>query len=111
MSVWLDVRRQRKEREIEMDLLSGTTRSEKYQPAGGLARWLLQRLRRVKGTEPRLALLDRLSLTPRHSVALIVAEGRKLLVATSPEGPAAFCVLDASVPSTFHDRSSVQLGG
>jgi hypothetical protein len=49
-------------------------------PGGGLAGWLLERLRRSRRPPPRLELLE--------------AEGRLFLVATSPEGAPAFYALD-----------------
>ncbi len=63
-------------------------------PAGGLTGWLLHRLRGGSRREPRLALLERISLAPRQSLALVEAEGRRFLVATSPEGAPAFYALD-----------------
>jgi hypothetical protein len=62
--------------------------------SGGLAGWLLKRLRSKCHARPRLELLERISLAPRQSLALIEAEGRLLLVATSPEGAPAFYALD-----------------
>ena len=44
--------------------------------------------------EPRLALVERITLAPRQSLALIEAEGRRILVATSAEGGPAFYPLD-----------------
>ncbi|MGA2671940.1 MAG: flagellar biosynthetic protein FliO [Terracidiphilus sp.] len=64
-------------------------------PRGGLAGWLLARLRKVR-RQPRLALLERIALGPRQSLALVEAEGRRLLVAISPQGGAAFHALDVS---------------
>jgi len=64
------------------------------EPARGLAGWLLERLRRGPRTQPRLALVERIALGPRQSLALIEAEGRRLLVATSQEGAPAFYALD-----------------
>ena len=61
---------------------------------GGLARWLIARLRGRKRAEPRLALLERIALAPRQSLALVEAEGRRILVATSAEGGPAFYPLD-----------------
>jgi hypothetical protein len=43
---------------------------------------------------PRLALVERITLAPRQSLALIEAEGRRILVATSAEGGPAFYPLD-----------------
>jgi len=81
---------------------------------GGLAAWLLQRLKKTERAKPRLALVERLSLTPRHSVALIEAEGRKLLVATAPESAPAFYALDSfEVPALSAEERpfAVQLRG
>jgi hypothetical protein len=63
-------------------------------PAGGLAGWLLARFRGGAGARPRLALVDRIALAPRQSLALVEAEGRRFLVATSAEGAPAFYPLD-----------------
>jgi flagellar biogenesis protein FliO len=64
---------------------------------GGLAGWLLGRLRSGAAQRPRLELLERIALAPRQSLALVEAEGRRLLVATSPEGAPAFYALDEPV--------------
>ena len=61
--------------------------------ASGLAVWILDRLRRTTRTAPRLTLLDRITLAPRQSLALVEAEGLRLLVATSPEGAPTFYAL------------------
>ncbi|HUX43521.1 MAG TPA: flagellar biosynthetic protein FliO [Terracidiphilus sp.] len=63
-------------------------------PIGGLAGWLFGRFSRGRRTEPRLALLERIALAPRQSLALVEAEGRRLLVATSPDGAPTFYPLD-----------------
>jgi flagellar biogenesis protein FliO len=63
-------------------------------PLGGLAGWLLGRLRAGGRRPPRLEVLERIALAPRQSLALIEAEGRRFLVATSPEGTPAFYALD-----------------
>ncbi len=60
---------------------------------GGVAGWLLNRLQKVRGA-PRLAVLERIALALRQSLALVEAEGRRFLVATSPEGTPAFYALD-----------------
>jgi hypothetical protein len=62
---------------------------------GGLAGWLLERLRRSAQPRPRLALLEKISLAPRQSLSLIEAEGRRFLVASSTDGSPAFYPLDA----------------
>ena len=66
-------------------------------PGTGLAGWLLDRLRGSRRPRPRLELLERIALAPRPSLALIEAEGRRFLVATSPEGASAFYPLDAEL--------------
>jgi flagellar biogenesis protein FliO len=63
-------------------------------PIGGLAGWLLERMRGMRRAPARLAVLERISLAPRQSLALVEAEGRRFLVATSPEGTPAFYALD-----------------
>jgi flagellar biogenesis protein FliO len=63
-------------------------------PAGGLAGWLLKRVGAAPRPRPRLALVERIALAPRHSLALVEAEGRRFLVATSPEGAPVFYALD-----------------
>jgi hypothetical protein len=65
---------------------------ETRSPAG-LAGWLLARFRGTTQLPPRLALLERIALAPRQTLALIEAEGRRLLVATSPEGAPTFYAL------------------
>ena len=62
---------------------------------GGLAGWLLGKVRGSKAERPRLALIDRMTLGPKQSLALVEAEGRRILVATSAEGGPAFYPLDA----------------
>lgn len=61
---------------------------------GGLAGWLLARFRTRRQTQPRLALVERITLAPRQSLALVEAEGRRILVATSADGGPAFYALD-----------------
>ncbi len=57
---------------------------------GGLAGWLLSRWRNRSRSQPRLALLERISLAPRQTLSLVEAEGRRFLIASSPEGSPAF---------------------
>lgn len=58
---------------------------------GGLGVWLLARLwTRGRQASARLELLERIALGPRQSLALVEAEGVRLLVATSAEGAPAF---------------------
>jgi hypothetical protein len=61
---------------------------------GGVAGWLQGRLRSHGRARSRLELVERITLAPRHSLALIEAEGRRFLVATSPEGAPTFYPLD-----------------
>jgi hypothetical protein len=61
---------------------------------GGLAGWLLKRLRLERRPRPRLELVERITVAPRQSLALVEAEGRRFLIATSPEGSPAFYPLD-----------------
>jgi flagellar biogenesis protein FliO len=75
----------------------GMVASEKKPAVGGLAGWLLGRLRAGRRSAPRLALLERIALAPRQSLSLVEAEGRRFLVATSPEGAPAFYALDDRV--------------
>ena len=62
---------------------------------GGLAGWVLQRLHASASSEKRLVVLERVTLAPKHALVLVQAEGRKFLVATSPEGTPAFLELGA----------------
>jgi flagellar biogenesis protein FliO len=67
--------------------------------SGGLAGWLLERLRTSGRPKPRLALVERIALAPRHSLALVEAEGRRFLVATSTDGAPVFYALDERIRS------------
>jgi hypothetical protein len=69
-------------------------------PGAGLAGWLLAKLRGERRLRPRLELLERIALAPRQSLALVEAEGRRFLVATSPEGAPAFYPLDGELRPT-----------
>jgi len=53
--------------------------------AGGTRRW--------EKPKPRLALVERVSLAPRQSLALVEAEGRRFLVATSHDSGTTFYAL------------------
>ena len=64
---------------------------------GGLTGWLLARLRFQARPRPSLALLERITLAPRQSLALVEAEGRRFLIATSAEGAPAFYALDPRI--------------
>lgn len=69
---------------------------------GGLTGWLLGRLRGERSGRPRLALLERIALAPKQSLALVEAEGRRFLVATSAEGAPAFYPLDDGLQPASH---------
>jgi len=62
---------------------------------GGFAGWMLKRLRGGRRVAPRLAVLERIALAPRQTLALVEADGRRFLVATSPDGTPCFQALDA----------------
>jgi hypothetical protein len=66
--------------------------------AGRLAGWLLARLGGTGRARPRLKLLERINLAPRQSLALVEAEGRRFLVATSSEGAPAFSPSTKAAP-------------
>jgi flagellar biogenesis protein FliO len=76
---------------------------------GGLAGWLLESLRRAKRPRPRLELLERIALAPRQSLALVEAEGRRFLVATSPDGSPAFFALEARAHRTGSAGSAARV--
>jgi flagellar biogenesis protein FliO len=78
-----------------------TTSSGQKGRVGGVAEWLLSRVRHARGAKPQLAVLERIALGPRQSLVLVEAEGRRLLVATSPEGPPAFYALDECTARSF----------
>lgn len=61
---------------------------------GGIVGWLVGKIRGGERGRPCLALVERISLGPRQSLALVEAGGRRILVATSAEGAAAFYPLD-----------------
>jgi flagellar biogenesis protein FliO len=57
--------------------------------------WILNWIRRGTSQRvPRLQILERIALAPRHTLALVESEGRRFLVATSPEGAPVFHSLD-----------------
>ena len=60
------------------------------EPRQGLGAWLLDLFHRRALREPRLALVERISLAPRQTVALIEADGERLLVAIAADGAPAF---------------------
>jgi flagellar biogenesis protein FliO len=54
----------------------------------------MAKFRQRPRVDRRLALLERIALAPRQSLALVEAEGRRILVATSAEGGPVFYPLD-----------------
>ncbi len=66
--------------------------------SGGLG-WLLRLWQRASQTPARLAVIERISLGPRQSLALVEAEGVRLLVATSPDAGATFFPLSYPIES------------
>ncbi len=81
--------------ELERELQEMDRNSGRNPAIGGWAGWLLARVRATRRHEPRLQLLERISLAPRQSLALVEADGKRLLVATSADGGPAFYPLDA----------------
>jgi hypothetical protein len=65
-----------------------------FQP-GGLAGWLMACFNQRKKRQPRLELIERITLAPRQSLALVEVEGRRVLVACSAESTPAFLPLGA----------------
>lgn len=61
---------------------------------GGLAGWLFARLNSRSRPQPGLVVRERITLAPRQTLTLVEADGRRLLIATSPEGTPAFYALD-----------------
>lgn len=61
--------------------------------AGQLMAGWLGRLRRGEPSAPRLTLVERIALAPRHSLALVEAEGQRFLVAIPADGSPAFLAL------------------
>ena len=74
------------------------TKNNKRNAAGepeGLAAWLLARFRGARHPQQRLQLIERITLAPRQSLALIEAEGRRFLVASSADSTPAFFPIDS----------------
>jgi Flagellar biosynthesis protein, FliO len=61
---------------------------------GGWAGWVMRRVSRISKPRARLELLERITLAPRQTLAMIEADGRRFLVATSAEGSPAFLSLE-----------------
>ena len=72
--------------------------------AAGLAGWILSKLSREPNGRSRLTLVDRISLAPRQSLALVEAEGRRFLVATSQENAPVLYPLDPEAGNSLSPR-------
>ncbi len=72
-----------------------------------MAGWLVGRLKGRGRRQPRLEMVERIALAPRQSLALVEAEGRRFLVATSPEGAPAFYALDEGTARPTVAREAV----
>ena len=66
--------------------------------------WLLNRILHKTRAQPRLTVLERIALAPRHSLSLIEADGCKLLVATSQDGASAFYSFDRTASPLASSR-------
>jgi hypothetical protein len=75
---------------------------------GSFAGWLMRRLRGELRPAPRLAVVERISLAPRQLLALVEADGRRFLVATSPEGTPAFYPLGATGRHAATNRAAAR---
>jgi flagellar biogenesis protein FliO len=83
---------------------SGAASGKDLQEWSGLWAWLLDRFRRRALKRPRLALMERINLAPRQTVALIEADGQRLLVAISPDGAPSFYPLKAVASRSAANR-------
>ena len=72
-----------------------------------IAAWIIDRLRSREKAQPRLSVVERVSLAPRQILALVEADGQRLLVATSQDGAPAFYPLN-SLPSGSNQSRSQQ---
>jgi hypothetical protein len=85
---------------------TNTSAPARAEGPGGLAGWLLQRLGGQSRPRPKLALVERITLAPRQTLSLVEAEGRRLLIATSPEGAPAFYPLDDLRPRAIRSADN-----
>jgi flagellar biogenesis protein FliO len=95
------------EMERERELQETDIKPDRNPAIAGWAGWLLARVRVTRRHEPRLQLLERIALAPRQSLALVEADGKRLLVATSADGGPAFYPLDGR-PAGSAQRSARQ---
>jgi flagellar biogenesis protein FliO len=84
--------------------MSSADREDNMAPVAGWAGWIFNRLRRGARPQPSLQLVERITLAPRQSLALVEADGRRLLVATSPDGAPSFYALDNRRSATSQRR-------
>jgi flagellar biogenesis protein FliO len=82
------------------------TETNQNQAPGGLAGWLLARLQGRAHRQPRLEVIERISLAPRQSLALVEAEGRRFLVACSADSTPAFYPIDAPATRAANPRAA-----
>jgi flagellar biogenesis protein FliO len=68
--------------------------------SGGWAGWLISRMRGGSRPQARLALLERITLAPKQTLALVEAEGRRFLVAACADGAPAIYPLDGQPESS-----------
>jgi flagellar biogenesis protein FliO len=80
--------------------------TRKAPKVGGLAGWLFARLSSRSRPQPQLVVRERITLAPRQTLSLVEADGRRLLIATSPEGTPAFYALDETARSVRPSQSS-----
>ena len=64
----------------------------------GVGAWLIDHFRRRALPARRLAVVERVNLAPRQTIALVEADGQRVLVATSQEGTPAFFPLPSGSP-------------
>lgn len=62
--------------------------------AASIAAWVGRGCKTASLATPSLRIVERIPLAPRQSLALIEADGRRLLVATCPDGPPSLYALD-----------------
>lgn len=93
---WLGQGRREPARTVQSEVMQTEVDGQLPEFPGGLTGWILARLRSGPRARPRLQLIERIALAPHHSLALVQAEGRRFLVATSAEGGPAFYPLDSS---------------
>jgi hypothetical protein len=74
----------------------------------GVAGWLIGKWRGRKQVEPRLVLVERIALGPRQWLALVEAEGRRILVTSSAEGGSALYPLDGEGRGGGRERADAQ---